>query len=117
MFSRRFDGGGPVGGINLYARHPNAFSDDDKTAATLLAAFAGALTALAYERTEALHLREALQSRDMIGQAKGILMAREKVTADEAFELLRKASQALNRKLRDLAEEIATTGELPGTPR
>lgn len=113
VFSRRFDAGGPVGGINFYARGTNAFGDDDKTAATLLATFAGAVAALAHQRTAASHLRAALESRDVIGQAKGILMEREKVTAEEAFEQLRKASQHLNRKLRDLAEEIATTGEAP----
>ena len=52
---------------------------------------------------KASQLREALESRDVIGQAKGILMEREKVTADDAFNMLRRASQHLNRKLRDLA--------------
>jgi hypothetical protein len=113
VFSRRFDAGGSVAGINFYARNTNAFSDGDKIAATLLAAFAGVVTALVCERTETMHLREALQSRDVIGQAKGILMEREKVTAEEAFELLRKTSQKVNRKLRDLAEELATTGAIP----
>ena len=113
VFSRRLDAGDIVAGINFYARQADAFTDDDKTAATLLAAFAGVVTALVSKRTEAMHLSEALQSRDLIGQAKGILMEREKVTAEEAFELLRKASQKLNRKVRDLAEEIATTGETP----
>ena len=58
-------------------------------------------------------LEEALKSRDVIGQAKGILMEREKVTADEAFEMLRRASQRVNRKLRDLAQEMTETGEEP----
>ena len=115
VFSRRFDTGGLVAGINFYARGTDAFSAEDKTAATLLTAFAGAVISLAHERTETLHLREALVSRDVIGQAKGILMEREKVTAEEAFELLRRSSQKLNRKVRDLAEEIATTGEAPTT--
>jgi AmiR/NasT family two-component response regulator len=57
------------------------------------------------------HLERALASRDVIGQAKGILMERFRITADEAFERLRAASQHANRKLATLAEELAATGE------
>jgi AmiR/NasT family two-component response regulator len=60
-----------------------------------------------------VQLNQALESRDVIGQAKGILMERNRVTADEAFDMLRRASQQVNRKLRDLAEDIASTGEEP----
>jgi len=63
------------------------------------------------------HLERALVSRDVIGQAKGILMERYRITADEAFEKLRTASQRQNRKLAVLAEELATTGQcLPDLP-
>ena len=47
-------------------------------------------------------------SRDVIGQAKGILMQRRGITADEAFDVLRRASQDLNVKLADLARTLAT---------
>jgi hypothetical protein len=113
ILSRRFDAGGPVGGINFYARRTNAFGDEDKAAASLLAAFAGMATALVHERVQAAQLHIALQGRDVIGQAKGILMERERITADEAFDRLRRASQHLNRKLRDIAEHLAATGEAP----
>ena len=53
------------------------------------------------------NLRQAMESRDIIGQAKGILMARSQISADDAFDTLRRASQRLNVKLRDLAERIA----------
>lgn len=59
------------------------------------------------------NLREALQSRELIGQAQGILMERERITADQAFDVLRRASQHLNRKLRDVAENVVTTGQSP----
>jgi AmiR/NasT family two-component response regulator len=55
----------------------------------------------------------ALESRDVIGQAKGILMEREGVTADEAFEMLRSSSQHLNKKLRDIAAMVVAS--VPGT--
>ena len=58
-------------------------------------------------------LQQALLSRDVIGQAKGILMERLKITPEDAFDVLRHASQHLNVKLRELAREITETGELP----
>ena len=52
-------------------------------------------------------LRQALDTRDVIGQAKGILMERRGITADEAFDVLRTTSQSLNIKLTDLAATLA----------
>ena len=51
-------------------------------------------------------LERALESRDIIGQAKGILMARQRITADAAFALLVRASQRTNIKVRDVAAEL-----------
>ena len=53
-------------------------------------------------------MQKALQGRDVIGQAKGILMAQQGVSADEAFDILRRASQRMNIKLRELAERVAS---------
>ena len=58
-------------------------------------------------------LELALETRDVIGQAKGILMERFRMTADEAFDRLRMASQHTNRKLNALARDLAETGEWP----
>lgn len=58
------------------------------------------------------HLLAAISTRDLIGQAKGILMERYKVDAERAFMLLSRVSQQSNRRLRDVAEELALTGEL-----
>jgi len=57
-------------------------------------------------------LRSALGTRDVIGQAKGILTERFKITPDEAFRLLTTASQQTNRKLSDVAEALTQTGGL-----
>jgi len=62
------------------------------------------------------NLSIALETRDLIGQAKGILMATGSINADQAFALLRSASQHLNRKLRDIALEVTLTGRLPRDP-
>lgn len=56
---------------------------------------------------EVAHLKLALERRDVIGQAKGILMVREGFTAEQAFSVLRMASQRENRKLYEIAVEIA----------
>ena len=57
-------------------------------------------------RTENYHLRIALKTRDVIGQAKGILMERHGLDADEAFDRLTTMSQDANIKLRDVAEHL-----------
>jgi transcriptional regulator with GAF, ATPase, and Fis domain len=98
-----------IGGLNIYARTPDAFSDDSVHTGTLLAAHAAVAVAAA---SHSEHLRTALASRDAIGQAKGILMERYKITADQAFDLLIAASQQTHRKLKDIASDLAATGEL-----
>jgi GAF domain-containing protein len=101
-----------IGGLNVYASGPDAFTDESVHTGTLLAAHA-AVAAAAAAHSE--HLRIALASRDTIGQAKGILMERYKITADQAFDLLIGISQKTHRKLMDIATDLAATGEL--TPR
>ncbi|SHF70820.1 GAF domain-containing protein [Jatrophihabitans endophyticus] len=101
--------GANLGALNLYARDVHAFSDDDESTAMLLASHA----AVAMKGNEVeVNLRTALASRDRIGQAKGILMERYKISDTEAFDLLVLASQRTHRKLRDVADELAATGEL-----
>lgn len=71
--------------------------------------------ALAYaEANEVGHLTASLSTRDKIGQAKGILMERYKITDQQAFILLAGVSQNTNTKLTALAEPLTSTGELPG---
>ncbi|MBV8980442.1 MAG: GAF and ANTAR domain-containing protein [Acidimicrobiia bacterium] len=107
----------PFGSLNLYGDSANAFDDAARDTARLFAAHTGIVLAAARARDDAAReeegLRTALTSRDVIGQAKGILMERQKVTADEAFDILRRTSQGLNVKLRELAQRLAETGELP----
>jgi AmiR/NasT family two-component response regulator len=54
-----------------------------------------------------------MEFRSVIEQAKGILMERHKLTADQAFRLLAEASMHTNRRVRDLAVNLVLTGELP----
>ncbi|MGW5237321.1 ANTAR domain-containing protein [Monashia sp. NPDC004114] len=67
-------------------------------------------------REQTAHLEEALRSSRKIGAAMGILMASRRVSEDEAFDILRKASQNTNRKLRVIAEEVAHTGDISQLP-
>ncbi|MEY2477894.1 MAG: hypothetical protein QOG87_3209 [Actinomycetota bacterium] len=99
-----------VGGFNMYSSTAEAFRGEAADVAALFAAQASLAVAgsLAYwhQRSLVQHLEEALKNRPVIEQAKGMIMAREGVTADEAFDVLRRASQRQNRKLRDIAVEI-----------
>jgi GAF domain-containing protein len=104
-----FVDGDNLGALNLYASMPKGFDDHDESVAMLLAAHAA--VAMKGSQIEA-NLRTALASRDLIGQAKGILMERYVVNSAQAFDMLVLASQHCHRKLRDVAEQLAATGEL-----
>jgi GAF domain-containing protein len=110
---------GVPGALNLYARYPLAFGVIDRGRGLLLAAMAGLAysTALTHEEDEwrEANLHAALATREIIGQAQGILMEREHLTSVQAFDILRRASQHLNRKLRDVAQNLVETGERPDT--
>jgi GAF domain-containing protein len=98
-----------LGSVSLYATDRVAFSLADEYVARLFAAQAAMALA---EARRAGQLRQALSNRDVIGQAKGILMERHRITADEAFQLLSEQSQRANRKLADVARVLAETGTL-----
>jgi hypothetical protein len=105
--------------LNLYARYPEAFGVIDRGRGLLLAAMAGLAVTSAQgheddERREA-NLHAALATREVIGQAQGILMEREHIGPSAAFDVLRRASQHLNIKLRDVASNLIETGERPDT--
>jgi GAF domain-containing protein len=108
-----------VGSLNLYATGADAFDDEAREIGLILAAHAS-LAAQAVHQRDALEqlssdLHRALSSRDAIGQAKGILMERLEITPEDAFDTLRRASQRLNLKLREIAERLAETGEFDDT--
>ena len=115
---RLFAGEDTLGALQLYARLPAAFNATDRAQGLIFAAHAGMALAVAQsqatERDRTDNLQAALASREIIGQAQGILMERERITAEQAFELLRRASQHLNLKLRDVAQQLVDTGAVPG---
>ena len=97
-------------GLNLYSLQKDGFAEQDVELARTLAAYAAvALTNLhLYESQKRVadHLERSLESRGVIDQAKGILMAQHRCTPDEAFERLVELSQRTNRKLREVADEL-----------
>ncbi|MFD4668495.1 ANTAR domain-containing protein [Lentzea sp. NPDC058450] len=100
------------GALNIFTRGPANISDTDRHAALLLGTHASlALAHLNSTEIAFVHttqLRQAIDSRDVIGQAKGILMNRQGIDADEAFALLRRTSQDLNVKLVEVATTIVS---------
>ena len=104
--------------LNLYAQLPRAFGAIDRGKALIFATLAGLALGAAMDRARegdrAEHLQEALLTRELIGQAQGILMERERITAEQAFDVLSRASQHMNLKLREIATLLVETGEAPG---
>jgi GAF domain-containing protein len=102
-----------LGGLNLYSRRPDAFSDEDQLLAILLASLGAVVVDASKQQA---NLRAAIESRQVIGEAIGILRAQGSVDRDEAFAMLSSASQRMNVKLRDLARQIADQSG-PGASR
>jgi hypothetical protein len=107
-----------AGALNMYSRTPGGFSAGARDTAFVLAtcaslalntAYVGLRTEHGMHRAEkqAADLRRALETRTVIGQATGILMARRGLNAVEAFNLLSRASQDHNIKLARLSEILA----------
>jgi GAF domain-containing protein len=101
--------GTTIGALNLYSRREQSFSENDDQIGRLFAEQAAIALANARTHADAValarQLQEALASRGIIEQAKGIVIARDRCTAEEAFEMLVARSQHENRKLRLVAED------------
>jgi GAF domain-containing protein len=104
------------GALNLYATNADAFDEDSRSAAQAFGSYAavaaGNMYAYHSARDMADNLQAALESRAVIDQAKGVLIERHKLTPDQAFQLLARASMNANRKVRDVADYLVRTGEL-----
>ena len=110
---RLFTSGDEVGALNLYGRRPHSFGEQSRAIGPILAAHAAIALAAAREHQNAQSLESALHTSRQIGTAIGIIMVRQGLDQDQAFDFLVNASQRLNRKLRDLADAIVTRGGIP----
>jgi GAF domain-containing protein len=104
-----FVNGDHLGALNLFGKDVNVFDAESERIGALVAAHAAVAVAGSQQVSQ---LTLALDTRDLIGQAKGILMERYKITAQQAFLLLSRASSELNIKLREVAEQLTVSGEM-----
>jgi GAF domain-containing protein len=100
--------GASIGALNNYSTKPEAFAGEEslragREVAEVVAIAVANADAHAQLGEQARNMRVAMESRAVIEQAKGVLMAQRGVDADVAFEMLRDASQRSNRKLREIA--------------
>ena len=114
--------GASIGALNNYSTEPAAFATPDSLAAGLdvaeiVAVAVANADAHAQLGEQARNMRLAMESRAVIEQAKGVLMAQRRVDADQAFDILREASQRYNRKLRDIAIGIVEGTQQQGQNR
>ncbi|KIH98587.1 hypothetical protein LP52_12220 [Streptomonospora alba] len=100
-----------LGALDLYSYRPRAFGEDAPELGWVFASHAA--LAIAGAQREAT-LREGYATREEIGEAIGIVMERRRITKDQAFELIKTTSMNTNTKVRDVARNIARTGEIPG---
>lgn len=103
--------GSSIGALNVYSTEPAAFATPESLAAGLEVAEVVAVAVANADAhwqlgEQARNMRLAMEYRAVIEQAKGVLMAQRRVDPEQAFEMLREASQRYNRKLRDIAQGI-----------
>lgn len=102
-----------IAGLNFSSSEAGAFTDDDIVRGTILASHCALLVTATLAETKAENLLKGLQSNREIGIAVGVLMARHGLTRQQAFDVLRVASQDSNRKIADIAVEVGDTGLAP----
>jgi GAF domain-containing protein len=102
-----------LGVLAFYEDEPGWFTDDRIEVAAVYADHSAVALAKAAEHDHAANLAIALQTNRIIAEALGILMSTYKINEQQAFDLLRLVSQHTNRKLRDVAADVAHTGALP----
>lgn len=110
------DDRGLIAGLNAYSRTPGAFDEVSETIALLIATHGALAVSSAAAQQKVRNLEQALKTRTDIGIAMGVLMATHKVTRDQAFDLLRLASQHGHRKVAEIAQQVAENGALPTIP-
>jgi GAF domain-containing protein len=110
-----------TGALNVYSAKPAAFDGEASEDGCRFADYAAVAIANAHLYTEAAtqaaQLRDAMEYRGVIEQAKGIIMADRRCTAEEAFEILRRVSNDTNRKLRDIADMLVIEATRPRRTR
>jgi GAF domain-containing protein len=98
--------------LNLYSTKPEAFDDAAQVIGLAATTYGAELITSERRHVDTVNLKRALDTNRDIGAAIGVLMTLHKVTRDQAFDLLRVASQNTHRKLVDIARDVVETGSL-----
>lgn len=106
------DESGAIAALNVYSDRAGAFDDVALGTGLVLATHGSLLVTAMLARDTADHLLAAMENNREIGVAMGLLMHRHRLDRDQAFAVLRVASQDSDRTLADVAREVADTGDL-----
>ena len=100
-----------LGSLNLYSKQPRAFTDESLAVGTIFAAHASLALRAAQNKEDLARFREVVKARELIAQAKGILMGRQGIPAQAAMEILARGAERLRVELRELARRIVEAEE------
>ena len=103
---------GVIAGLNIYSPTADAFDEHARAVGLVFATHGGLLMNTMLANDRARNLMRALKSNREIGVAIGVLMHEHRLSREQAFDVLRAASQDSNRKLADVAVEVVDTGTL-----
>jgi GAF domain-containing protein len=108
---RLFVAGDTLGSLNLYSKQPGAFTEESLAVGTIFAAHASTALRAARTKENLARLREVVETRELIAQARGILMGRRGVSSEAAMELLCRGAERLRIELRELARRVVQAEE------
>ncbi len=114
---RMFLDGDTLGSLNLYSKEPSSFNHESLAVGTIFAAHAAVALRAAQAREDVTRLREVIAARELIGQAKGILMGRQGISSQAALDILCRGAERLKMELRDMARRIVEGEEEKGLGR
>lgn len=95
-----------LGSLNLYSKRPAAFTEDSLAVGTIFATHAAVALQAAQAKETRAHLRQLVESRELIAEAKGILMGRQGISSETALEILCRGAERLQIELRELARRV-----------
>ncbi len=114
---RLFLSGDTLGSLNLYSKRPAAFTEESVAVGTIFAAHAAVALRAAQARENLTQLRQLVETRELIAQAKGILMGRRTISSEAALEMLCRGAERLKIELPELARRVVKgeEGKRPGS--
>ncbi len=113
---RLFVAGDTLGSLNLYSKQPQAFTEESLAVGTIFAAHASVALRAAQTKEDLVRLREVVRARELIAQAKGILMGRRGISSQAAMDILCRGAERLKIELRELARRVVE-GEEDNAPK